>query len=467
MGKTVHITSRYGNLLVSFVIVTEMMICAALFFIFSSVTTGIPEEGYLQSLVLISAIYTLVAFRNGVGMHMRRSQDYEVVLVVLKNVFYYSVLSVVLLHVGRFYVFRWPLYIVYLITLFICLLAFRYTLRFLSKRYHQLPKHRRKLILIGSGHNNRELYAEFVNNDNRGYDVLGYFDDNQNAKMSGAKYLGKIDDVIPYLKNGNGVQEVYCCLPYDYRHDAQQEIISYCENNFKHFFVVPLMSKFNHQNAHLNVLGSVPYMSFFDDPLNSTGNRVVKRAFDIVFSLIFLLTVFPIVFVIVAIITKITMPGPIFFKQKRSGINGKEFTMYKFRSMKVNDDADKKQATKNDPRKTKWGNIMRKTNIDEIPQFINVLLGDMSVVGPRPHMLKHTEEYSQVISHYMIRHYIKPGITGWSQVTGFRGETTELKQMVGRVKGDIWYMEHWSLWLDIYIVFRTVYNAIVGDEKAY
>ena len=135
--------------------------------------------------------------------------------------------------------------------------------------------------------------------------------------------------------------------------------------------------------------------------------------------------------------------------------------------MKVNKDADVLQATKNDPRKTKWGNIMRKTNIDELPQFINVLLGDMSIVGPRPHMLKHTEEYSQLINKYMVRHFVKPGITGWSQVTGFRGETKELYEMEGRIKGDIYYIEHWTFGLDLYIIYKTVANVFKGEKKAY
>ena len=171
---------------------------------------------------------------------------------------------------------------------------------------------------------------------------------------------------------------------------------------------------------------------------------------------------------IVMLITLINLGKPIIdIRIPREGKNKKPFYMYKFRSMKVNSNSDLLQATKHDPRKTAWGNILRKTSLDETPQFFNVLLGDMSVVGPRPHMLKHTLEYSQVIRHYMIRHYIKPGITGWSQVTGFRGETKELSEMDGRVKGDIWYMEHWSFWLDIYIILKTIYNAIAGDKKAY
>ena len=135
--------------------------------------------------------------------------------------------------------------------------------------------------------------------------------------------------------------------------------------------------------------------------------------------------------------------------------------------MKVNADADRIQATEHDPRKTRWGNIMRKTNIDELPQFINVLLGDMSIVGPRLHMLLHTQEYSRLINKYMVRHFVKPGITGWSQVTGFRGETKELKDMEGRIRGDIWYLEHWSFGLDLYIMYRTVANVFRGEKNAY
>lgn len=239
-------------------------------------------------------------------------------------------------------------------------------------------------------------------------------------------------------------------------------------NNVVHFYSVPNVSNYLHHRMYFNMIGSVPYLSFFRDPLSSSvQNRVIKRTFDIVFSLTFLCTIFPIVLLVVAVITKITMPGPLFFRQKRNGLNDKVFYCIKFRSMRVNDDADKVQATKDDPRKTKWGNIMRKTNIDELPQFINVLLGDMSVVGPRPHMLKHTEEYSQLIDKYMVRHFVRPGITGWSQVTGFRGETKELSQMEGRVKGDIWYIEHWTFWLDLYIIFKTIANAIRGEKEAY
>ncbi|MGL5893358.1 MAG: sugar transferase [Bacteroidales bacterium] len=164
---------------------------------------------------------------------------------------------------------------------------------------------------------------------------------------------------------------------------------------------------------------------------------------------------------------KSSSPGPIFFKQTRTGLNGADFTCYKFRTMHVNSQADTQQAEKNDPRKTRLGNFLRKSSIDELPQFINVLLGDMSVVGPRPHMLRHTEEYSAIIDRYMVRHLIKPGITGWAQVNGFRGETKTLKQMESRIKRDVWYLENWSFLLDVRIILLTILNAIRGEENAY
>lgn len=201
------------------------------------------------------------------------------------------------------------------------------------------------------------------------------------------------------------------------------------------FYSVPNLRNYLYNRVYFNMMGNVPYLSLNVNPLANMNKRLVKRGFDVIFSSLFLCTLFPLFFIVVVVITKTTMPGPIFFKQRRNGLNGKPFNCLKFRSMKVNTDSDRLQATKDDPRKTKWGNIMRKTSIDELPQFINVLLGDMSIVGPRPHMEKHTDEYSKLIDKYMMRHLVKPGITGWSQVTGYRGETKELWQMEGRVRG--------------------------------
>ncbi len=162
-----------------------------------------------------------------------------------------------------------------------------------------------------------------------------------------------------------------------------------------------------------------------------------------------------------------TSPGPVFFKQKRTGYLGRDFYCWKFRTMHVNRDADARQATRNDNRVTKFGHFLRHTSIDELPQFINVWLGDMSVVGPRPHMLKHTDDYRKIIKRYMVRHFIKPGITGWAQIKGFRGQTEEVWQMEKRVENDVWYIEHWSFLLDLKIVFLTIINVFKGEDNAY
>lgn len=204
----------------------------------------------------------------------------------------------------------------------------------------------------------------------------------------------------------------------------------------------------------------------YHEPLLDMKNRVMKRTFDVVCSLIVLLLL--VFFLpVIAFIIKRQSPGPIFFSQLRTGMDGRKFICYKFRSMHVNKDSDTLQATKDDPRKFPFGDFMRRSNIDEFPQFFNVLKGDMSMVGPRPHMVLHTEMYSKLIGEYMVRHFIKPGITGLAQVTGFRGETKELKQMEGRVQRDIWYMENWSFWLDIKICFLTIWQIIKKDDKAY
>ncbi len=203
-------------------------------------------------------------------------------------------------------------------------------------------------------------------------------------------------------------------------------------------------------------------------PLCMYRNRVFKRLFDIIISGLFLCTFYPFIYFVVGLLVKLSSPGSVYFRQIRTGINGESFECVKFRSMRVNSESDKIQATKNDPRKTKVGDFLRRSNIDELPQFINVWKGEMSIVGPRPHMLKHTEEYSRLINEYMIRHLIKPGITGWAQVRGYRGETRKLSEMEDRVKHDIWYLENWTFWLDIYIIIATVITMLLKkDVKAY
>ncbi|NNC82954.1 MAG: exopolysaccharide biosynthesis polyprenyl glycosylphosphotransferase, partial [Flavobacteriales bacterium] len=213
--------------------------------------------------------------------------------------------------------------------------------------------------------------------------------------------------------------------------------------------------------------GYTPVVSLAKEPLEVRMNRIVKRGFDILFSLCVIVLVFPWLIPITALLIKLESPGPVFFKQKRSGINYKPFYCYKFRTMRVNAQSDTKQATKDDSRITRFGAFLRRTSIDEFPQFFNVLIGNMSVVGPRPHMIEHTRMYSKLIKPFVIRHWVKPGITGLAQAKGYRGETKEVKQMQDRVKMDVFYIQHWSMTMDIRIIAYTCWNMISMQKMGY
>lgn len=314
-----------------------------------------------------------------------------------------------------------------------------------------------------------------MNNKWNGYCLLGVFDDRSGEEaeqpadgedgIPPLTWLGGVKDARQWVEN-NDINEVYICLDRG-ESEAVKPLLMLCARRMIRVFYIPHGDITYSRYAQMKEFGDTYVIAMYNEPLMDTGKRILKRTFDICFSAAFLCLLFPLIFVVVAIITKITMPGPIFFKQKRTGYDGKEFYCYKFRSMKVNSSSDTLQATKDDDRITKWGHILRHANIDETPQFWNVLIGDMSVVGPRPHMLAHTEYYGKLISNYMVRHYVRPGITGWAQVRGERGETSTVDDMSRRVEKDIWYIEHWSFWLDLQIILMTILKCFTDDKKAY
>ena len=467
-----ELSESYDYWVNAFVILGDTCIAGGLFYLFYCLAQGTPwaekiHAPLFQVGVTLMLCYALCAMYTGVVLFQRKVFAYEVLTRVAKNMILFSLLGGAILRLGGYVeVFSW-FFLTYLLTVMLGVTIFRLAMRMAIKAYRSHGGNLRFVVLVGSTDNNLELYHELTAQDWAGYRVLGYFDYQPNPLFPAAcPYLGTPEQVPAFLRENDYTHYLFCCLPSKDR-EVIISLLNYCENHLVRFYSVPNLRNYLQNRVYFNMIGNVPYLSLREDPLNRTGNKILKRTFDLVFSLCFLCTLFIPILLVVTIITKITMPGPIFFKQKRNGLNDKEFYCYKFRSMKVNADADRVQATKDDPRKTKWGNIMRKTNIDELPQFINVLKGEMSVVGPRPHMLKHTEEYSKVINKYMVRHFVKPGITGWSQVTGFRGETKELKDMEGRIQGDIWYIEHWSFWLDLYIIYKTIANVIRGDKNAY
>ena len=233
------------------------------------------------------------------------------------------------------------------------------------------------------------------------------------------------------------------------------------------FRLVADFYQFVDRPLHVEILHDLPLLYVRKEPLEDVINRIIKRTFDIAVSFLVIVFILSWMVPLLGLLIKLESKGPIIFVQLRSGKDNRPFRCYKFRSMGANNTTEATQATKNDLRVTRIGRILRKTSLDEFPQFLNVLIGNMSVVGPRPHMLKHTEEFSTLTDDYMIRQFLKPGITGWAQVNGFRGEIKELAHIKKRVEHDLWYLENWSLWLDLRIIFLTVYNAVKGEENAY
>ena len=366
---------------------------------------------------------------------------------------------------------------------FISLVIKRMAERWIIRLYREAGRNTRIVTLVGTDIELVNIYRKLVDDATLGYKVNGYYGDGnlieaiealekeEGIDLSEMKKLerkGSIGDMLDAMARHEDLQlgdEVYVCLSRRER-DVIKKLSRYCDYKVVRFYYVPVSVESIGLNLKRELLDDIEIYTTYENPLQSVGNRLLKRTFDIVMSLFFLIPT-ALMFPFIWLIIKIQSPGPIFFKQARTGIDGKTFYVLKFRSMHVNKDADKLQATKNDPRKYPFGNFMRKSNIDELPQFINILKGDMSFVGPRPHMLAHTEQYSALITKYMVRHFVKPGLTGWAQVTGFRGETKELWQMEGRVKRDIWYMEHWSIWLDIRIIWMTFKTIFVHDKNAY
>jgi len=323
----------------------------------------------------------------------------------------------------------------------------------------------KKVVILGYNELSKKLVDSFLDvKSNLRFE--GFFEEYSKVhELSYYPVIGNLEDCVPYAKSNN-IREIYSTLspeqfPYLYTlaHEAEQHFIR--------FRFVPDFRMFVNRQIYVDYFNNIPIISLRSEPLDDIANRIRKRIFDIVVSSLVTIFILSWLIPLLAILIRLESKGPVFFIQHRTGRNNRTFRCLKLRSMRVNNDANEKQASRNDSRFTRVGRILRKTNLDEMPQFLNVLLGDMSIVGPRPHMLRHTEEYSRIIQQYMVRHFLKPGITGWAQVNGFRGEITEESQLKKRIEHDIWYMENWSVYLDLRIMFLTVMNTIRGDKNAF
>ncbi|HIA07328.1 MAG TPA: undecaprenyl-phosphate glucose phosphotransferase [Flavobacteriales bacterium] len=349
----------------------------------------------------------------------------------------------------------------------VMLILFRLAFLTFLRRVRSKGINNRNAVVIGAGPVGMEVREFLLKKTEFGFNFLGFFDDNGYGTDHPDLVLGKIDDLEDYIKD-HQIQEIFCALPLA-RTEKIRDLISLADNNMIRFKIVPDFRGFYNRKVSLDFYDDVPVLLRRSEPLENLFASFTKRAFDILFSAFVILFILSWLTPLIALLIKLDSKGPVFFSQKRSGKINEEFWCWKFRTMTVNNDQDQDevQATKGDMRVTKLGAFLRRTSVDELPQFFNVLIGNMSVVGPRPHMLKHTEEYSKLIDKFMARHFIKPGITGLAQVRGYRGETKETDQMYRRARTDVWYIENWSFLLDIKIIYLTILNGIRGDKMAY
>ena len=361
-----------------------------------------------------------------------------------------------------FYYSRHHLFTTYLVFSSL-LVLWRSIWYYLIRYYRAKGFNLRNVVIVGYGELARELEQHFKLNPGIGYKFLGYFDNNP-AEVE-RRYLGSVEDLKTYTEK-NPVDVIFCSLPRLYEPEIKK-LIDFAENNLIKIKIVSQFSKLGNRNLTIQKYGGIPVINVSAIPLDSRANQVVKRIFDVIFSSLVILFIFSWLIPIIGFLIKMESRGPIFFKQQRNGRDNQPFWCWKFRTMVVNQEADSKQATKDDPRITRIGAILRKTSIDEIPQFINVFLGDMSVVGPRPHPIKLNEEFQPQIDRFIQRHAVKPGITGLAQAKGFRGETALFSDMSGRVRLDRFYVKNWSIILDFKIIILTVISIIRGSENAY
>ncbi|WP_291130379.1 undecaprenyl-phosphate glucose phosphotransferase [Flavobacterium sp. UBA7682] len=344
---------------------------------------------------------------------------------------------------------------------FVIILTFKYFLFFYLKKYRIVTgSNFRNAVIIGYTPEAIRLKEVFENRKDYGYRFYGYFSD----KKQNPEIIGKIEDLKKYTIE-NKIDEIYCSLN-EISNEKLKELVEFADDNKKAIKFIPDSKEIFSKNLKVDYYELFPVLSLQKTQLHNPLIKGFKRAFDIAFSLCVIVFILSWLIPVLAILIKLESKGPVFFKQGRPGLDEEEFFCYKFRSMQVNGFTEK-EASKNDPRVTRMGKLMRKTSMDELPQFFNVLLGDMSVVGPRPHLWSQNKAYASKIKKYMVRHYVKPGITGLAQVKGFRGEIETEEDMVNRIKLDVFYIENWSIIMDLKIIFQTVINIFKGEEKAY
>ncbi len=410
-------------------------------------------------IALLSLAWIIISFASKFYEVYRYTREVTILTLIIRQFVLFTV--VIFAFLGFFREIRIEPTVVFKYILFSLLLVtlFKFALYYMLQKYRISygGNHRRTVIY---GENKKTLALENFFNKNPEY---GY-EHRKTFSFKSKKDLD-LEASFNFIKDEN-IDEIYCSVA-ELSNTQISDIIDFADNNLKTLKFLPDNKDIYSRKLKYEYYSYIPILSLRTIPLEDPVNKIIKRGFDIIFSSLVIIGILSWLTPIIAILIKLESKGPVFFKQSRNGFNYKEFDCYKFRSMRPNPNAHLQQATKNDMRITKVGAFIRKTSIDELPQFFNVLFGDMSVVGPRPHMVSHTNMYAKRVDKFMVRHFVKPGITGLAQTSGFRGEIETDKDIIGRVKYDIFYIENWSIFLDLRIIYKTFFNAVKGEEKAY
>ncbi|WPO79085.1 undecaprenyl-phosphate glucose phosphotransferase [Flavobacterium sp. KACC 22761] len=460
--------SRYFKLL--FVIWDIVLLNFAI--VFSAILRfGVLDKLFLKEVQTVSLLSNLVwvgllLYKD--SFRLVRVEPIELILkrTIKKIIIHAAIIAVFVVFLKYGDISR--LRLLYFYCFFFCLLMIsRYLSMKLLKYIRAKGYNFRSFIIVGANDAGERMRKILAKDLTYGYRFMGFFDEQVDPfAFISHPILGGFDQIEEFIINEE-VDEMYVALHID-NISVINQLVQICEQHMVRIKFIPDFQLYTKSNkVQITFYENTPVLMFRPEPLELAVNRFLKKIFDICFSSFVLLFIFPWLFPIIMLIIKMESPGPVFFKQERSGRDNKSFTCLKFRSMRLNRAADSIQAKKGDSRVTKFGAFMRKTSIDELPQFFNVFFGDMSVVGPRPHMVNHTKQYSELINNYLVRQYAKPGITGWAQINGFRGETKELIDMENRVEYDIWYIENWNILLDIKIIIKTILNVFRGEENAY
>jgi len=433
--------------------------------------TLIEHDPYSLLLLYINFVWFAQTLIFPIYVPQRKNSIIKTSLMFVKHASYYICIISLSIVLFRWHFVSRELLVIFMGSFLVVGVFFRALWRYYSLNIRSKGKELKNVVIVGTGELGAIIENKITAHPEFGYNISGFLMngslDLQIARKD--KVIGKISEIESILTQ-NEIDEVVIALGYN-DYEETKKIISYCERKTIRTWIVPDFFAKTGRNAILDDFDGVPILRIREEPLESSFNRFVKRTFDIFLALSIFLTLFPLLCLLLKILNYFYSPGPLFYKQKRHGVKNEIFECLKFRSMKYEVNAsgsdEFKQAVKEDPRVTIVGRFIRRTNIDEIPQIINVLKGEMSIVGPRPHPIELNNHWNDLIQQFMVRHFVQPGLTGWAQVNGYRGETETFEKMSKRVEYDIWYIENWSFSTDLKIILKTIVKMIVGDKAAY